>query len=77
MVSHLKGRKVLYAHAYYSPDEFWKIFDQQWYGKLRKKYFGESVFLDVYNKTKVTEKYRPAPFRGIIKAFFQQQLPTT
>lgn len=77
IVTQFKGRKVLYAHAYYSRHEFWKIFDHRWYCRLRNKYFGESVFLDIYDKTKVTEKYHPSLFRGIIKAFFQPRLPIT
>jgi FAD/FMN-containing dehydrogenase len=50
-VQKLKGRKVLYAHAYYTPEEYWAIYDKKWYDKLRKKYHAEVVFPDVYLKT--------------------------
>jgi len=56
----LQSRKVLYAHAYYPRNEFWKIYDHAWYNSLRKKYFADSVFLDIYDKIKVSEKYKPS-----------------
>lgn len=74
-VAELHGRKVLYAHAYYTRDEFWKIYDHSWYNALREKYFASSVFPDIYDKTKVSEKYKPSIFVGIWKAFHSHKLP--
>jgi len=49
-VHQLKGRKVLYAHAYYTPDEFWAIYNKEWYDKLRQKYKASTLFPDVHKK---------------------------
>lgn len=76
-VMKLCGRKVLYAHAYYTRDEFWKIYDYAWYNTLREKYFANSVFLDIYDKTKVSEKYKPSIFVGIWNAFRFRKLPVS
>lgn len=35
--------KWLYAHAYYQEDEFWEVYDRQWYEGLRRKYKAESL----------------------------------
>ncbi|KAF2089037.1 FAD-binding domain-containing protein [Saccharata proteae CBS 121410] len=48
----LGGMKWLYAHTYYSEDEFWQSFDRQWYEQLRKKYNAETL-PSVYEKVKV------------------------
>lgn len=73
----LGGRKVLYAHAYYPRDEFWKIYDYIWYSVLRKKYFANSGFLDIYDKTKVSEKYKSSIFIGILKALRSRKIPVS
>ncbi|KAI0435874.1 FAD-binding domain-containing protein [Xylaria telfairii] len=39
----LGGRKVLYAHTYYTEDEFWNLYDRKWYNDLRTKYCAESL----------------------------------
>ncbi|KAF4632879.1 hypothetical protein G7Y89_g5246 [Cudoniella acicularis] len=51
-VDALGGRKWLYAHAYYTKEEFWSIYDQKAYDTLRAKY-GASYLPSVYNKVKV------------------------
>lgn len=61
----LGGRKVLYAHQYYPKNEFWKIYDIKWYKALRKKYYAEYVFPDIYEKTYVKEKYKFSVLKGI------------
>lgn len=48
----LGGMKWLYAHAYYSEEEFWKIYPKEWYDTLRAKYNATSL-PTVYEKTKV------------------------
>lgn len=50
-VRRLGGRKVLYAHAYYTPSEFWQIYDHHWYSQLRRKYRATTVFPDIFDKT--------------------------
>ncbi|KAI9773409.1 MAG: hypothetical protein M1840_007625 [Geoglossum simile] len=42
-VCELGGMKVLYAHTYYEENEFWEMFDRQWYDGLRRKYKAESL----------------------------------
>lgn len=61
----LHGRKVLYAHQYYPRDEFWNIYDGTWYRALRKKYFADPVFPDIYEKTFVSGEYRPSVSAGV------------
>ncbi|EDN10430.1 conserved hypothetical protein [Histoplasma mississippiense (nom. inval.)] len=47
-----KGMKWLYAHSYYTEDEFWQQFDKEWYDDLRKKYHAQSL-PNVYDKVAV------------------------
>lgn len=54
-VTELKGLKCLYAHAYYTEEEFWRIYDEPAYRELRKKYDAESL-PSVYDKVKVDLK---------------------
>jgi hypothetical protein len=54
-VNELKGRKWLYAHAYYPEDEFWSIYDKTWYDKLRRKYHATTL-PSVYEKTRVKDQ---------------------
>lgn len=51
-VTDLKGLKCLYAHAYYTEDEFWSIYDKERYDKLRMKYHATHL-PTVYDKVKV------------------------
>lgn len=39
----LGGRKWLYAHCYYTEEEFWNIYDRKWYESLRKKYHATTL----------------------------------
>ena len=48
----LGGMKWLYAHAYYTEEEFWKMYDKEWYDDLREKY-GATSLPNVYEKVKV------------------------
>lgn len=61
----LGGRKMLYAHQYYSLDDFWKVYDLKWYNALRDKYHANDTFPTIYEKTKVSEKYKPSIWGGI------------
>jgi delta24-sterol reductase len=51
-VTELGGMKCLYAHAYYTEQEFWDIYDEKKYKALRTKYHAESL-PSVYDKVKV------------------------
>ncbi|KAF2461130.1 hypothetical protein BDY21DRAFT_369193 [Lineolata rhizophorae] len=46
------GLKCLYAHAYYTEDEFWQIYDAEAYGGLRRKYRAEGL-PSVFEKVRV------------------------
>jgi hypothetical protein len=51
-VQELEGKKALYAHAYYTEGEFWKIYDKDKYDALRSKY--DATYLpSIYDKVKV------------------------
>lgn len=54
-VEQLKGLKCLYAHAYYTEDEFWRIYDEGAYKALRRKWKAESL-PSIYDKVKVDLK---------------------
>ena len=43
------GVKILYAHAYYTEEEFWDIYNREPYENIRKKYNSESL-PTVYDK---------------------------
>lgn len=64
----LSARKMLYAHTYYSEDEFWNIYDKKWYEILRKKYHAERIFPSVWEKTHVeNKKYKVHFWPGVMK----------
>jgi delta24-sterol reductase len=54
-ITQLNGLKCLYAHAYYTEDEFWRIYDEEAYKQLRHKYHALSL-PSVYDKVKVDLK---------------------
>ncbi|CAM1507890.1 Fc.00g047380.m01.CDS01 [Cosmosporella sp. VM-42] len=54
-VQELQGKKWLYAHAYYTEDEFWAHYDRGSYDALRAKYKAEYL-PSVYDKVKVDVK---------------------
>lgn len=51
-VQELDGKKWLYAHAYYTEDEFWSIYDRKAYDALRTK-FHATYLPSIYDKVKV------------------------
>ncbi|KAI4126484.1 MAG: hypothetical protein LQ338_003734, partial [Usnochroma carphineum] len=51
----LGGTKVLYAHTYYTEDEFWKVYDKDWYDDLRERYGAHSL-PSLYDKVKPNEE---------------------
>ena len=42
----------MYAHAYYTEQEFWDIYDEEKYKRLRREYHAESL-PSVYEKVRV------------------------
>ncbi|OAX79447.1 hypothetical protein ACJ72_06233, partial [Emergomyces africanus] len=64
-VSNLRGTKWLYAHTYYTEEEFWDIYDRQWYGRLREKY-GASYLPDVYEKVRVRDEQKEKQGAGVL-----------
>ena len=54
-VRELSGLKCLYAHAYYTEEEFWDIYDRTSYQGLRVKYHATSL-PTVYDKVKVVTR---------------------
>lgn len=69
-VKRLGGFKWLYANAYYTEDEFWQIYDREWYEGLRKKYNAETL-PNVYQKVKAKEERVPiSGLRGVKTAIF-------
>ncbi|KAK3316949.1 hypothetical protein B0H66DRAFT_562450 [Apodospora peruviana] len=66
-VSRLDGKKCLYAHAYYTEDEFWAEYDRHSYDKLRGKY-GASYLPSVYDKVKVDVDAEEAAARASVGA---------
>lgn len=67
-MSELGGRKMLYAHSYYTREEFWNTYDAAWYNSLRRASVADRVFPDIYEKTKVSERYQPSILVGIWNA---------
>ena len=54
----LGGMKWFYSQAYYTKDEFWQIYDHEWYEELRTKYHADYL-PDVWQKIRVdVEKQR-------------------
>jgi len=52
--SELGGAKWLYAHSYYTLEEFWSVYDRAEYDAIRKKYHAETL-PDVYSKIRSKE----------------------
>ncbi len=70
-IKKMDGRKMLYAHQYYTENEFWQIYDYDWYKKLREKYKASNVFPDVWTKTHVKGRYKMKKWRGSLKILWQ------
>lgn len=54
----LGGTKWLYAHTYYTQDEFWSIYNKEEYDAVRTKYHAQTL-PNVYTKVKSTELEHP------------------
>lgn len=72
-VHKLGGRKWLYAHTYYSPEEFWEIYDESWYARLRAAYHAQSL-PSIYEKVRASDAPRAiSRKRGLWKAMTGSQ----
>lgn len=69
-IKKINGRKMLYAHQYYTEEEFWKIYDERWYKKLRLKYKAD-IFPDVWQKTHVAGRYKMRKWRGVMQVLWE------
>jgi FAD/FMN-containing dehydrogenase len=65
-VTELGGKKWLYAHTYYTEEEFWKLYDRKWYDRLRRRYHAVSL-PDIYEKVRVRERFRVEGRRGALR----------
>ncbi|KAK2807978.1 hypothetical protein FQN50_005060 [Emmonsiellopsis sp. PD_5] len=63
-VQSLQGAKCLYAHAHYTEDEFWTIYDHAWYTALRERY-AATYLPDVYEKVKTDHEAARRAVRGV------------
>ncbi len=66
------ARKTLYAQQFYTEDEFWSIYDRDWYTDIRQRYDADEVFTDVYDITYTDELPKPSTKAGI-KAMIQSK----
>jgi hypothetical protein len=68
-LAELGGKKWLYAYAYYSESEFWRIYDRDWYSRIRERYHAE--FLPtVFDKTCRHERRPVSAKRGVLRTLF-------
>ena len=51
----LGGIKSLYSDSYFTPDQFWKIYNKPAYDGLKKKYDPDGVLKDIYRKCVLKE----------------------
>lgn len=65
-LAELGGKKWMYAHTYYTQQEFWRIYDKNWYDKLRQKYKATTL-PDIFEKVRVRERYTVNARRGLLK----------
>jgi FAD/FMN-containing dehydrogenase len=49
-VEALDGRKSLYSTAYYTEDDFWRLYNGEHYWRLKKRYDPDGRLLDLYAK---------------------------
>lgn len=51
------GRKMLYSHSYYTPEEFWQIYPQERYRALRRQYRADALLMEITDKVLVRREY--------------------
>ena len=74
----LGGLKCFYAQAFYTPDEFWSLYDKRWYDEVRAKYFATGL-MPVNEKINVDFSNRIPPhlqpWRDWLYEKFKEQWP--
>lgn len=70
----LGGLKTLYAHAYYTEDEFWQIYDRKWYDGLRAKY-NAHLIPSVFEKVTVNDFKDEGSIRRPIRDYIAATWP--
>ena len=74
----LGGLKCFYAQAFYTADEFWRLYDKEWYDRLRDKYRATGL-RSVYEKVTVDlSKWQPVadlPWGRWMYEKFKEQWP--
>lgn len=61
----LNGRKVFYAHSFFTKDEFWSIYNKKEYDILRDLFRAKVSFPTIYEKVTVTKKYETSIWKGV------------
>jgi hypothetical protein len=46
----LDGHKGLYSTSFYSPDEFWRLYNGTAYSELKRSYDADGRLADLYDK---------------------------
>jgi delta24-sterol reductase len=64
-VAQLEGKKWMYAHTYYTKEEFWRIYDKKWYDALRQKYKATTL-PSVFEKVHVHQRYKVNAKHGLL-----------
>src|SRR5690606_35509911 len=49
-VARLDGHKSLYSTAFYSPEEFWRLYNGATYRNVKQRYDPQGRLLDLYDK---------------------------
>jgi delta24-sterol reductase len=62
----LGGKKWFYAHSYYTENEFWSVYDRDWYDTLRTKYHATSL-PNVFEKISVVHHVEINARRGLLR----------
>lgn len=76
-VKALRGMKWLYADTFYTEEEFWSIYNRQWYEDLRRRYNAEylpDVFSKVRTVVKGHQSAAPTSFSSYLPHRLLQQL---
>ena len=54
-VFEIGGRKMFYAETFYDEDFFWRIYNKLKYTNLRKKYYADGIFPNVWEKVNINK----------------------
>ncbi|MCP6719166.1 MAG: FAD-binding protein [Patescibacteria group bacterium] len=57
-VTEKNARKMFYAETFYTEEEFWGIYNKDWYTELRNKYHADKIFSNVWQNIHVTQKLK-------------------